>query len=124
MPETWNGLRAAVLSLAEVASIRDGKLCLDLSPLLVQPVVPHPDARTPHWLTVTEAAALLAKDLPGLDHDRAKARVSAAASRRSFKTNNRTREARRIERDSFNSWRLAQRDKDLDAEDDEEPDCL
>jgi hypothetical protein len=118
--QAWDGLKPAVLSLAEVAFIRAGKMSLDLSPLFLQTTVPHADASAPEWLTVTEAARLLIKDLPGLALEQARARVSVSASRGSFRTNGQLREKRRIDRDSFATWRLAQRDKDLDAEDADE----
>ena len=69
------------------------------------------------WLTVTEAAELLMTDLPGLELEHAKARVSKAASVRKFTTNSRKGVARRIDRASFSAWRLEQRDRDLDAAD-------
>jgi hypothetical protein len=69
------------------------------------------------WLTVTEAAQLLAKDLPWLDTRKARARVSTAANRKEFRTNGKSRRERRIEPHSFDSWRLRQRDRDLDDSD-------
>ena len=119
-PATWGGLQPAMLSLAEIASMRDNRLLLDLAPLLVQNTVPHADASTPQWLTVTQAAGLLAKDLPGLTLEQAKARVSVAANRGTLKTNGQTRDKRRIASDGLAAWRLAQRDNDLDAEDAED----
>jgi hypothetical protein len=119
-PDAWRGLKPAVMSLAETATVRGGKVCVDLTRLFLQPTVPHPDAGAPRWLSVTEAAELLMKDLPSLSLENARARVSAAAGRRSFGTNGMTRDKRRIDRDSFSTWRLAQRDKDLDAEDEDE----
>jgi len=71
------------------------------------------------WLTVTEAARLLEKDLPWLDLKKARSRVSVAAGRGEFQTNGESRKQRRIEPHSFDSWRLKQRDRDLDSEDDE-----
>jgi len=62
----------------------------------------------------------LLKDMPHLDLKQANARVSIAASREKFKTNGQAREHRRIEPNSFQAWRLAQRDRDLDREDDDE----
>ncbi len=69
------------------------------------------------WLTVSECAELLLKDISGIDLDRAMARVSWAASEGKFRTNEKTRTARRIERVSFSAWRLEQREQDLDKED-------
>lgn len=71
------------------------------------------------WITVTQAAELLRLDFPYLSAAKAKARVSAAAGRGSFKTNGRERHERRINAESFDSWRLTQRQRDLDAEDDD-----
>lgn len=68
-------------------------------------------------LTVTEAAALLLDVVSGLDISRAKARVSKAASSQKFQTNGKKGEARRIDRDSFSTWLLDQRSRDLDAAD-------
>jgi hypothetical protein len=70
------------------------------------------------WLTVTEAAALLVKDLPALDIRKARSRISTAAGRGEFKCAG-TRKDRRIEPVSFDAWRLKQRDRDLDEEDDD-----
>lgn len=67
-----------------------------------------------------DCALLLMKDLPHLELEHAKARVSKAANAGKFTTNGKKRDARRIERTSFDAWRLQQRDRDLDAEDDED----
>jgi len=69
------------------------------------------------WLTVTQAAELLVHDLPGLTIKKARSRISTAASRGEFKTTG-SRRSQRVEPVSFAAWRLKQRDKDLDAEDD------
>ena len=74
-----------------------------------------PDDST--WLTVTAAADLLRRDLPALNARQASARVSKAATAAKFVTNRKNGTARRIERVSFDAWRLKQRDRDLDAED-------
>jgi len=68
------------------------------------------------WLTVTQAAKLLARDLPSLDIRKARSRISTAASRGEFKTTG-SRRSRRVEPVSFDAWRLKQRDRDLDEED-------
>lgn len=74
-----------------------------------------------NWLTVTSAAELLMRDLPSLDLARARSRISMAANRAEFRSNG-SRRDRRIERVSFDAWRLKQRDRDLDHEDeDSEP---
>lgn len=53
----------------------------------------------------------------GLDHDRAMARVSCAASDGKFRTNGKTRMDRRIDRDSLSRWLLEQRKVDLASAD-------
>jgi CheY-like chemotaxis protein len=71
------------------------------------------------WLTVTDAAELLMHDVPGLDLAKARSRISTAASRKEFKFSG-CRKDRRIEPNSFAAWRLKQRDRDLDEEDEVE----
>lgn len=70
------------------------------------------------WLTVKEAAMLLMQDLPHLDLDRARSRVSTGASRNQFISHGK-RLQRRIEPNSFAAWRLKVRDRDLDKDDPE-----
>jgi len=69
------------------------------------------------WLTVGQCAELLRSDISNLDLKRATARVSFAAGRSRFRTNGQKGPARRVERVSFDAWRLHQRDRDLDAAD-------
>jgi DNA-binding response OmpR family regulator len=69
------------------------------------------------WLTVTDAAELLIRDVPNLDLAKARSRISTAAGRKEF-TFTGARKDRRIEPNSFAAWRLKQRDRDLDGEDD------
>jgi len=64
-------------------------------------------------LTVTEAAKLLLDDIYGIDLKKARSRVSAAADRNKFKTNGKKGPARRIDRVSFDSWRLKQYKQDI-----------
>ena len=52
---------------------------------------------------VTQAAVLLRDVVSGITLEKAKARVSRAAGEGKFKTNGKTRPARRLERDSFNT---------------------
>lgn len=68
------------------------------------------------WLTVTEAAELLLNDVSGIDIDRAKARVCRAAAGNKFRTNGESGRRRRIDRDSFSTWRLEQRKRDIAGE--------
>ncbi|MBX3322254.1 MAG: hypothetical protein KF757_04615 [Phycisphaeraceae bacterium] len=72
---------------------------------------------TTHWHSVCQAASLLRRDIPSLSEKKARARVSINAQRRKFFTNGKHRQKLRIEPFSFDSWRLAQRDKELDKED-------
>jgi len=71
-----------------------------------------------NWLTVTQAAKLLTRDVPCLNVTKARARISAAAGRKDFVFTG-DRKGRRIEPGSFANWRLKQRDRDLDEEDGE-----
>ena len=67
-------------------------------------------------LTGTAAARLLMKDIPRLTLDKARSRVSTAAGEGDFKSSG-TGRNRRIDPESFDAWRLKQRDRDLDLED-------
>ena len=64
-------------------------------------------------LTVTGAAKLLLDDINGIDLDIARGRVSIAANRKQFKTNGKQGPDRRIDRDSFNAWRLKKYKTDI-----------
>ena len=65
------------------------------------------------WLTVTAAAKRLMDVVSGLTLEKARARVSAAAGRDEFQTNGKERTDRRIDRDTFSTWLLKQRERDL-----------
>jgi DNA-binding response OmpR family regulator len=65
------------------------------------------------WLTVKQCALMLLDDVSGLDLQKAKARVSWAAGAGKLKTNGKKGPGRRIERHSFSTWRLEQRERDL-----------
>jgi len=65
------------------------------------------------WLTVTDAAKHLMDVVSDLDLKKARARISAAAGRGEFHTNGKKGLDRRIVRDSFSTWLLKQRDRDL-----------
>lgn len=73
------------------------------------------------WLTVTDAARLLLDVISNIDMKKAKARVSRAAEDKKFRTNGMKGRGRRIDLDSFNTWRFEMRDRDLAAEDCDEP---
>jgi hypothetical protein len=66
------------------------------------------------WLTVTEAAIEPMDCVSGLTIDKAKSRVSFAATNGKFTTNGQKGKDRRIEKNSFSSWLLEQREIDLD----------
>jgi len=76
-----------------------------------------PPERTDFELTVTQGAKRLQDVVSGLTLENARARVSRAAHRKQFRTNDKKRSARRIDRDSFSSWLLKQRDKDMASSD-------
>lgn len=69
------------------------------------------------WLTVTEAARALKDVVSGITLKQAQARVSKAANDKKFRTNGKKGRDRLLERDSFSSWLLGQRAKDLSAAD-------
>lgn len=117
-PRFWRGLRpAATLALRDHITWDDQRhhVVLDsLEELLRSLRPPVPEEQ---WLTVTDCARLLMRDLPHLTLKRAHARVSKAANTGQFATNGKRGPERRIERVGFDAWRLAQRDHDLDEED-------
>lgn len=67
-------------------------------------------------LTVTEAAKLLCDVVDDLSPKNARARVSKAASAGRFGTNEEKGRSRRIELHTFDSWRLKQRNQNLERE--------
>lgn len=69
------------------------------------------------WITVTEAATSLLEEVSGISLKKARARVSRAAGKHRFRTNGKRGLKRRIDLDSFNTWRLEQRDMQLDEYD-------
>ncbi|MCC6425858.1 MAG: hypothetical protein IT435_03450 [Phycisphaerales bacterium] len=107
------------VTLSDFVRWDENLVSLDASPLVKQIESTYPAMKEARWITVSDGAQLLLSDLPYLDVKRAAARVSKAAGAGKFVTNGKTRDARRIERISFDAWRLAQRDRALDAEDDE-----
>ncbi len=112
----WSvGTRPRTAVLAEHAVLESGCLSLDLARIFPTPGVV--EVKPSDWLTVTEAAELLAEDLSWLTIEKARARVSRAAGNELFKTNGLEGTLRRIERHSFSTWRLEQRNKDLAKDD-------
>lgn len=114
--DIWSvGKRPMTAVLAEHACLGTEGLDLDLAKVFPASglVEVKPDA----WITVTDAAKLLLTDVSGIDLNKAKARVSKAAGEGRFRTNGKDGRNRRIDRDSFSTWRLEQREKDLAAYD-------
>lgn len=99
--------------LAEHAHLGPNGIALDLASAF--PTAAVVEIKGDAWITVTAAAKLLLDDISGIDLDKAKARVSKAANEGKFRTNGKKGAARRIGRDSFSTWRLEQRAKDLAA---------
>ena len=118
-PETSSaiaGLQPILLSLVEMVTWDAAAARLDYSGLVDTLASLRPPIQETTWLSVSQAASLLVNDLPFLDAKKAMARVSKAAESCKFVTNGKQRAARRVERISFDAWRLQQRDRDLDAE--------
>jgi len=111
----WPDCKPALALLADIASLDDCGLKVDLADIIERPTNPHSDAIGSKWITVTEAAQMLVSDVSGINLEQAKARVSKAANAGKFTTNGKQRQARRIDRASFSAWRLVQREKDLAA---------
>lgn len=116
-PDIWSSIRPTVLSLSELSTWDNTEGRPDFSPLVDMMRTIRPPVKEVNWLTVTEGAQLLLQDVSGLDLEKAKARVSKAATAGKFRTNGQSGAARRIDCDSFSTWRLEQRERDLDAED-------
>lgn len=113
--DIWSvGTRPVTAVLAEHSRLGSKGLELDLA--RVFPASGMIEVKPDAWLTVTQAGQLLKKDLPWLTPKKASARVSKAAGEERFRTNGKKGTGRRIDRDSFSTWRLQQRDKDLEAE--------
>lgn len=112
--DIWSvGKRPMSAVLAEHARIGPKGLNLDLTKTF--PASGLVEVKLDAWITVTAAAKLLLADVSGIDLKKAKARVSKAAGEGRFRTNGRDGRDRRIDRDSFSTWRLDQREKDSDA---------
>lgn len=112
--EIWSiGKRPQTAVLAEHARLGPKGISLDLARAFPPPALA--EVKGDAWITVTAAAKLLLDDISGIDLDKAKARVSKAANEGKFRTNGKKGAARRIGRDSFSTWRLEQRAKDLAA---------
>lgn len=112
----WSvGKRPLTAVLAEHARLGSGGLALDLA--TVFPATGMVEVKPDAWITVTAAAKQLLDDVSGINLGKAKARVSKAAGEGRFRTNGKEGRDRRIDQDSFSTWRLEQRDKDLAAYD-------
>lgn len=118
MPEAkiWQRGQPPTIALFEHIAWSDSDSRIDAAALRSLVGSLRPPIRDASWLTVTQGAELLQADLPHLDLKKARARVSDAANRKKFITNEKTGRERLIEINSFSSWRLIQRDKGLDAE--------
>lgn len=90
--------------------MRDGKLQVEQELLFASPATTGGSRAT---ITVTDGAHMLRDVVDDLTLARSRARVSKAAGDGKFKTNGKSGAARRIDRDSFNTWRFEQRDRDL-----------
>lgn len=73
------------------------------------------ESKPTEWLRVTDAGRLLLSDVSGIDLPQAKARVTKAITAGKIRTNGKSGHDRRIDPDSFSTWRLEQREKDLAA---------
>lgn len=112
--DIWSvGKRPMTAVLAEHARLGPRGLDLDLA--RVFPASGMVEIKPDAWITVTAAAKLLLDDVSGIDLGKAKARVSKAAGEGRFRTNGKDGRDRRIDRDSFSTWRLEQRERDSDA---------
>lgn len=105
-PILWHDVRPTVLVLAEHVSWNEAESRLAVSSLLHMLRSIRPPVHEEAWLTVTECARLVMKDSSYLELREARARVSWAANTAKFATNGKKRDARRIERTSFDAWRL------------------
>lgn len=113
----WQRLRPAVIALSEYVSWNEAESRIDFGSLSTTVRSLRPPIPQEHWLTVSECADLLVNDVSGLDLKKAMARVSWAAGKDKFRTNGKKGGNRRIERVSFDAWRLEQRERDLDNAD-------
>ena len=117
-PSIWpGGMRPAVAVLAEHARLGPTGLKIDLEPLLALESIPHHRASTPRWLTNKDAATRLKEVVSKVTFEKAKSRVSVAASRQAFRTNGQTGDGHRIETASFMDWLWRQRAADLAKDD-------
>lgn len=112
----WSvGQRPMTAVLAEHARLGSGGLALELA--TVFPATGMVEVKPDAWITVTVAAKQLLDDVSGINLGKAKARVSKAAGESRFRTNGKEGRDRRIDQDSFSTWRLEQRNKDLAKDD-------
>jgi len=116
----WQRVRPELISLAEYASWNEAKSRVEFGSLSTALQSLRPEVPEAQWLTVSECATLLLKDVSGIDMKKAMSRVSFAGTEGKFRTNEKKGPARRIERVSFDAWRLEQRERDLDKDNDED----
>ncbi|KAA0213815.1 MAG: hypothetical protein DYG94_11500 [Leptolyngbya sp. PLA3] len=115
LPSTgvWPDCHPAVALLSDIVSLNGGGMAVDCTGVIGRHTKPHPSAIESKWITVTEAGEMLLSDVSGITLKQAMARVSRAGTAGKFTTNGKERQARRIDRASFSTWRLEQREKDL-----------
>lgn len=107
----------STLCLAEMLVCPDGDSTPDVTAIAAALQSIRPPTPVEQWFTVTQCAERLLADVSGIDKKQAAARVSFAAGRNKFHTNGKNGPARRIERTSFDAWRLQQRERDLNDAD-------
>ncbi|MCL4198887.1 MAG: hypothetical protein KJZ69_15475 [Phycisphaerales bacterium] len=114
--DIWSlGIRPRAAVLAEHARLETGRLYLDLASIF--PTSNVIEVKPSDWITVTKAAELLIDDISWPTLKVARAMVSRAAGLNKFRTNGKKGIARRIHRESFDGWRLEERNRELAKKD-------
>lgn len=113
----WGPVRPQVLKIAERVRWDDPTSCPDFSGVSAAVHMFRPSVPDERWLTVTECAKKLMEVVFGLSLQKARARISEAATKGKLRTNDKKGAQRRIDRDSFSSWLDEQRERDLAAAD-------
>ena len=114
----WSDCKPALAVLADMVSLDEYGLVVDLSLVIGRPTKPHPNAMESEWLTVTEAGKRMVAEevIDDLDLPRAKTLASTAASRGQLVTNDEKGRARRIESGSLAKWMFERRKANLDRD--------
>lgn len=117
----WTDAKPVVVRLPSIVSWGLGGITVDLGAVPTQSATPSVASGAADWITVTAAAEMLVGVRSGLSLERARARVSRHAgmpqATRPFVTNGEDRVARRIDRHTFSTWLMSQRDVELDEAD-------